>query len=360
MKYAELRNYVGGAFVSPAAPRSFLDVYNPSSGDVISRVPLSDAAELDAAVHTARAAFSAWSALPIKERVQVFYRYKALLEKHIDELSALVTEENGKIASEARAEVLKAAELTEFACSLPQITPGEVLEVSRGVECRIERFPLGVVASIAPFNFPNMVPHWTIPNAIALGNCMILKPSELVPLSAGRIAELLKEAGLPAGVFQVVHGGREVVEAICDHPDIAAVSFVGSTRVAKIVYRRATSNLKRCLALGGAKNHLIVMPDADREMAASNIVASMSGCAGQRCMAASVMVAVSKTDHIIERMAEVARAMVPGRDVGPVISAAAKERITTYIDEAEARGAKVIVDGRSAKVPGRENGYFLG
>ena len=359
MKYDALRNYVGGGFVA-AESRSFLDVYNPSSGDVISKVPLSEALEVDAAVASARAAFPAWSATPIKERVQVFYRYKSLLERNIDELAALVTEENGKIASEARAEVLKSAELTEFACSLPQITPGEVLEVSRGVECRIERFPLGVVASIAPFNFPNMVPNWTIPNAIALGNCMILKPSELVPISAGRIAELLKEAGLPDGVFQVVHGGRVAVEAICDHPDIAAVSFVGSTKVAKVVYKRATSNLKRCLALGGAKNHLIVMPDADREMAATNIVASMSGCAGQRCMAASVMVAVSKTDHIIERMAEVARAMVPGRDVGPVISAAAKERITTYIDEAEARGAKVIVDGRRAVVAGRENGFYLG
>jgi malonate-semialdehyde dehydrogenase (acetylating)/methylmalonate-semialdehyde dehydrogenase len=360
MKYAELRNYVGGGFVAPPNSRPFLDVYNPSSGDVISKVPLSEAAEVDAAVQAARSAFPAWSATPIKERVQVFYRYKALLEKHIDELSALVTEENGKIASEARAEVLKSAELTEFACSLPQITPGEVLEVSRGVECRIERFPLGVVASIAPFNFPNMVPNWTIPNAIALGNCMILKPSELVPISAGRIAELLAEAGLPAGVFQVVHGGKTAVEAICDHPDIEAVSFVGSTKVAKIVYRRATSNLKRCLALGGAKNHLIVMPDADREMAATNIVASMSGCAGQRCMAASVMVAVSKTDHIIERMAEVARAMVPGKDIGPVISAAAKERILQYIDEAESKGATVVVDGRNARVAGRENGFFLG
>jgi malonate-semialdehyde dehydrogenase (acetylating) / methylmalonate-semialdehyde dehydrogenase len=359
MKYDSLRNYVGGDFIATES-RPFLDVYNPSSGDVISKVPLSEALEVDAAVAAARAAFPAWAATPIKERVQVFYRYKSLLERHIDELAALVTEENGKIASEARAEVLKSAELSEFACSLPQITPGEVLEVSRGVECRIERFPLGVVASIAPFNFPNMVPNWTIPNAIALGNCMILKPSELVPISAGRIAELLKEAGLPAGVFQVVHGGRVAVEAICDHPDIAAVSFVGSTRVAKVVYKRATSNLKRCLALGGAKNHLIVMPDADREMAATNIVASMSGCAGQRCMAASVMVAVSKTDHIIERMAEVARGMVPGRDIGPVISAAAKERITTYIDEAEARGAKVIVDGRRAVVAGSENGYYLG
>jgi len=360
MKYAELRNYVGGDFVASPASRPFLDVHDPSSGDVISRVPLSAAEDVDAAVRAARAAFPAWSATPIKERVQVFYRYKALLERHIDELAALVTEENGKIASEARAEVLKAAEVTEFACSLPQITAGEVLEVSRGVECRVERFPVGVVASIAPFNFPNMVPNWTIPNAVALGNCMILKPSELVPISAGRIAELLAEAGLPPGVFQVVHGGREAVEAICDHPGIAAVTFVGSTNVAKIVYRRATSNLKRCLALGGAKNHLIVMPDADREMAASNIVASMSGCAGQRCMAASVMVAVSRTDHIIERMVDVARGMMPGKDIGPVISAAAKERITRYIDEAESLGAKVLVDGRGSRVPGKESGFFLG
>ncbi len=358
LKHPEVRNYIGGTFVDADLPA--LDVYDPSSGGVISRVPLSGADHLAAAVRHAEKAFPAWSHTPIKERVQVFYRYKALLEQHIDELSALVTEENGKIASEARAEVLKSAELSEFACSLPQIAPGEVLEVSRGVECRIERFPVGIVASIAPFNFPNMVPNWSIPNAIALGNCMILKPSELVPLSAGRIAELLKEAGLPDGVFQVVHGGREVVEAICDHPKIAAVSFVGSTKVAKIVYRRATSNLKRCLALGGAKNHLIVMPDADVEMASSNIVASMSGCAGQRCMAASVMLAVAKTDHIIERMVDQARRMVPGRDIGPVISAEAKARITRYIDEAEAAGAKVLVDGRGVRVPGREGGYFVG
>ena len=358
MKYAEVQNCIGGAFVSADVPT--LDVYNPSSGEVLSRVPLSGGREVDAAVSAAQAAFPAWSATPIKERVQVLYRYKTLLERHIDELAALVTEENGKIASEARAEVLKSAELTEFACSLPQIVTGEVLEVSRGVECRVERYPVGVVAAITPFNFPNMVPNWSIPNAIALGNCMILKPSELVPLSARRIVELLAEAGLPPGVLQVVHGGQQVVEAICDHPGIAAVSFVGSTKVAQIVYRRATGNLKRCLALGGAKNHLIVMPDADREMASSNIVASMSGCAGQRCMAASVMVAVSATDHIIARMVEHARAMVMGRDVGPVISMAAKERITRYIDEAEAQGATILVDGRHTTVPGHEGGYYVG
>ena len=358
MKYPEIRNYIGGAFAAAELPG--IDVFDPSAGTVISRVPMSGVNELNAAVTAAKRAFPAWSAMPIKQRVQVFFRYKTLLEKHIDELAALISEENGKITSEARAEVEKAAELCEFACSLPQIATGEVLEVSRGVECRIERFPLGVVAGIAPFNFPNMVPHWSIPNAIALGNCFILKPSELVPLSAGRIAELLTEAGLPAGVFQVVHGGRDVVEAICDHPDISAISFVGSTKIAKAVYRRATNNLKRCLALGGAKNHLIVMPDADKEMAASNIIASMSGCAGQRCMAASVMVAVSATDHVIARMVKIAKAMVPGKDLGPVISAEARARIINYINEAEAQGAKVIVDGRKVVVAGREKGYFLG
>jgi malonate-semialdehyde dehydrogenase (acetylating)/methylmalonate-semialdehyde dehydrogenase len=358
MKYPAVRNYLNGSFVLDDLPA--IDVYDPSEGSVISSVPLSSQREVDRAVESARAAFPDWSATPIKERVQVFYRYKALLERHLDDLSALVTEENGKIPSEARAEVLKSAELTEFACSLPQIAPGEVLEVSRGVECRIERFPLGIVAVITPFNFPNMVPNWSIPNAIALGNCLILKPSELVPLSAGRIAELLREAGLPEGVLQVVHGGKEAVEAICDHPGIAAISFVGSTKVAKIVYRRGTATLKRVLALGGAKNHLIVMPDADQEMTASNVVASMSGCAGQRCMAASVMVAVARTDHIIRCMVEHARRMVPGKDLGPVISSEAKARIERYIGEAEAAGAEVLVDGRKAFVPGREGGYYLG
>ena len=337
-----------------------IEVHDPGTGKLISTVTPSTPDDVSGAVQVARRAQASWAGTPIKERVQVFYRYKTLLERHIDELSALVTLENGKIDSEARAEILKAAELTEFACSLPQIASGEVLEVSKGVECRIERHPVGIVSSITPFNFPSMVPHWSIPNAIALGNCMILKPSELVPLSAGRIAEMLQEAGLPDGVFQVVHGGKEVVDAICDHPDIAGISFVGSTKTAKVVYRRATSNLKRCLALGGAKNHLIVMPDADPEMASSNIIASMTGCAGQRCMAASVMVAVSTTDHVIERMITNASRMRIGVDIGPVISAEAKARITRYIDEAEAAGAKVLLDGRGVKVPGREGGYFIG
>jgi malonate-semialdehyde dehydrogenase (acetylating)/methylmalonate-semialdehyde dehydrogenase len=288
------------------------------------------------------------------------FRYRSYLERDIEELTALITEENGKVYAEAKAEILKSIELCEFACSLPQIAAGEVLEVSRGVECRIERYPVGVVASITPFNFPNMVPNWTIPNALTLGNCMILKPSELVPLSSMRIAELLREAGLPEGVFQIVHGGKDVVEAICDHSGIDAISFVGSTKIAKLVYRRGTANLKRVLALGGAKNHLIVMPDADLEMTSSNVVASMSGCAGQRCMAASVMVAVSETDHIIQRMIQYARKVVPGQNLGPVISKEAKERIERYITEAEKEGAVVLVDGRKTVVPGKENGYYVG
>lgn len=358
LQYPETRNYIGGKFVTQT--NKTMDVITPLSGEVLSHVTLSDAADLDRAVQTAKAAFPAWSATPIKERVQVFYRYKTLLEKNLKELAQLVHEENGKTIEEATAEVEKSIELTEFACSLPQLISGELLEVSKGVECRVEHKPLGVVASIAPFNFPNMVPHWTIPNAIALGNCMILKPSEQVPISAIRISELLKEAGLPDGVFNVVNGDREIVEAICDHPDIEAVSFVGSTKVAKIVYRRSTGNLKRCIALGGAKNHLIVLPDAHPEMTASNITSSMSGCAGQRCMAASAMVAVGPLDAIIQRICDEARKIIPGINLGSVISKEAKERIERYITEAEKAGAKILVDGRNCVVPGKENGFYVG
>jgi malonate-semialdehyde dehydrogenase (acetylating)/methylmalonate-semialdehyde dehydrogenase len=219
---------------------------------------------------------------------------------------------------------------------------------------------VGVVASIGPFNFPAMVPNWTIPNALALGNCMIIKPSEKVPLSVGRLALLLREAGLPDGVFNIVNGDSEIVSAICDHPGIEAVSFVGSTRVAKLVYQRATQQLKRCLALGGAKNHLLVLPDAQPEMTAQNIAASMSGCAGQRCMAASAMVAVGNVDVIIERICMEARKIVPGQNLGAVIDATAKARIERYITEAEEQGAKVLVDGRGYKVAGREGGSYVG
>jgi malonate-semialdehyde dehydrogenase (acetylating) / methylmalonate-semialdehyde dehydrogenase len=354
-----LLNYIGGRWVDSHSAE-FLPVMNPSTGQQIAAVPLSTARDVDDAVQTASAAFEEWSHTPIKERVQVFYRFKTLMEKHFDSLAALVNEENGKIMSEAEAEIAKAIEVTEFACSMPQLASGEIMEVSKGVECRIDRHPLGVVASITPFNFPNMVPNWTIPNALVLGNTMILKPSQLVPLSSIRIAELLKEAGLPDGVFNVVHGAQVTVEALCDHPMIQAITFVGSTKVAKIVYARATSRHKRALCLGGAKNHLIVLPDANEEMSATNIAASMTGCAGQRCMAASAMVGVGPVDHIIERLCEEAKKIVPGKNLGSVISKEAKERIERCIAEAEEQGAKVLVDGRGAAVEGKEGGYYVG
>ncbi len=359
MKYSPIQNFIGGKFISPQTDRK-LDVVSPVDGSLLSTVPMSSAKELDDAVKAAKAAYPAWSKTPYKERVQVFFRYKTLLEKHLKELAELCSEENGKTYGESVAEIEKSIELTEFATSLPQLVTGEVLEVSRGVECRTEHVALGVVASIVPFNFPSMVPNWTLPNAIALGNCMIMKPSEKVPLSCGRLAELLKEAGLPDGVFSIVHGDVEIVEAICDHPGIEAVSFVGSTKVAKIVYQRATSNYKRCLALGGAKNHLMVLPDAIPGMTAQNVAASMSGCAGQRCMAASAMIGVGNVDAIIDKICEEARKIVPGENLGAVINKESKQRIERYIGEAERDGAKILVDGRNAKVNGKENGTYVG
>ena len=359
MKYLPVQNYINGKFVNADSQRK-LDVTSPVDGNHLSTVPMSTAKDLDAAITSAKAAFTTWSKFPIKERVQVFFRYKYLLEENLKELAELVQEENGKTYNEAVAEIEKSIELTEFACSLPQLVTGEILEVSKGVECRTEHVPLGVVASIVPFNFPCMVPNWTIPNAIALGNCMILKPSEKVPLSAARLAQLLTEAGLPEGVFNIVNGDSEIVEAICDHPGIEAVSFVGSTKVAKIVYQKATHHFKRVLALGGAKNHLVVLPDAKEDLTAQNVTASMSGCAGQRCMAASAMVGVGNVDHIIQKICEEARKIIPGKNLGAVISKEAKERIEKYITEAEQQGAKILVDGRGAKVQGKENGTYVG
>ncbi|HNF29274.1 MAG TPA: CoA-acylating methylmalonate-semialdehyde dehydrogenase [Chitinophagaceae bacterium] len=359
MKYPAIQNFINGKFVSASTTKT-MDVISPLNGSHLSTVPMSAYNDLDNAVRAAKAAFPAWSKTPIKERVQVFFRYKTLLEKHLKELAELCTEENGKTYAESVAEIEKCVELTEFATSLPQLIQGEILEVSKGVECRTEHAPLGVVASIVPFNFPSMVPNWTIPNAIALGNCMIIKPSEKVPLSCGRLAEILKEAGLPDGVFNVVHGDVEIVEAICDHPGIEAVSFVGSTKVAKIVYQRATQNLKRCLALGGAKNHLLVLPDAIPDMTAQNVAASMSGCAGQRCMAASAMVAVGSVQHIIDKICEEAKKIIPGKNLGAVINKESQLRIEKYITEAEQQGAKILVDGRNTKVEGQEYGTYVG
>lgn len=358
MKYPTVQNFVDGQFVPCEGEHA--DVISPLDGATLSRVPLSGAAHVAAAVEAAKRAFAAWSAETLKQRAQVAYAYREQLRRNVEELAGLIHEENGKTLDEARAELMRSIEVTEFACSLPQVAAGEVLEVSRGVECRVERSPLGVVASVSPFNFPSMVPHWTIPIAITLGNTMVFKPSEKVPLSAVRTAELLTAAGLPPGVFNVIHGERPVVEALCDHPLVKAITFVGSTPAAKSVYVRATSHFKRALALGGAKNHLIVLPDAEVQPTAASVVASMAGCAGQRCMAAATLIAVGEVEHIIDKVCSEARRLVPGKNLGPVISAAAKSRIERCIAEAEAAGAKVLLDGRGVVVPLSEGGYYLG
>ncbi|MFZ4704522.1 MAG: CoA-acylating methylmalonate-semialdehyde dehydrogenase [Bacteroidales bacterium] len=360
MKYQEVNNYINGEFVSCNNKR--MDVDSPLTGTVISTVPLSTYNDVDSAAKAAKAAFPAWSGMTSKMRSQILYTYREIVEQNVANIAAIIHDENGKTMDEAIAEVHKSIELTEFACSIPQIAVGEVLEVSVGVECRSEYAPLGVVACINPFNFPHMVPHWTVPNALALGNCVILKPSELTPLTAMKMAEMLKQAGLPDGVFNIVNGAKDVVEAICDHPEIKAVSFVGSTPVAQIVYRRATSNLKRCLALGGAKNHLIVLPDANLELSAADIAASMCGSAGQRCMAASVMIAVGNVNPLIEKLCAETSKFIPGIKMPPIISRQSRENLINYIAEAEKKGAKLLVDGRKfindniADV----NGYYLG
>lgn len=340
-----LQNFVGGKAVVSDSSQA-LPVTNPATGEIIAEVPLSTPAELDAAVRAAAEAQVAWGVTPLKDRVQVMYRLKALVERDVERLIAVVTLENGKTLEESRASVLRAVECIEFAASLPQLVPGRVMEVSAGVECRFTRAPLGVVAGITPFNFPFMVPLWMIPMAVSLGNAFVLKPSEQTPLSAMEIARLMAEAGLPAGVFSVVHGGREIVEAICDHPEIKAVGFVGSSRVARAVYRRSAEQGKRVRAMGGAKNHLVVVPDADPEMTADNVVASVTGCAGQRCMAASVLLAVGDCDRIVDRIREKLAGVVGGRDIGPIISRAAFDRIDGYLDRAEEGGARLVLDGR--------------
>ncbi len=342
-----LTNFIGGRAVKSASART-LPVTAPLTGEILAHVPLSTAADLDDAVKAAAEAQPAWGATPLKDRVQVFFRAKTIIENELDALAERITEENGKTLAESRGSILRAVECLEFAASLPQIAAGSVLEVSRGVECKTYRSPLGVVAGITPFNFPFMVPLWMIPMAIGLGNAFILKPSEQTPLSALEIARILREAGLPDGIFSVVHGDREIVEAICDHPGISAVGFVGSTRVARKVYERGTAAGKRVRALGGAKNHLVVVPDADPEMTASNVVSSVTGCAGQRCMAASVLLAVGDVEHILDRIREKMAALRAGRDIGAIINEGAYERITGYLDRAEANGARLTLDGRDA------------
>ena len=358
MRWTDARNLIGGVWCDALDDHGRLDVINPRHGQAIAQVHMSGAADVDAAVVAAKAALQQWQELPVRERAQVFYRLRELMHRDLKSLSWLVSHENGKTYAESEAEVLKAIECVEFGCSLPNLAAGTELEVSRGVSCRLEYAPVGIVAGVTPFNFPMMVPLWMLPQALVGGNAFILKPSEQTPLSTLALGELFREAGLPDGIFNVVQGGREVVEALCDHPGIGAFGFVGSTRVAKMVYGRASMAGKRALCLGGAKNHLIVVPDADLDVAAGNIVASFTGCAGQRCMAAANLLAVGDVDHIIDEIKVRASALMLGSDLGAINSAESVQRIQGYIAGAEKDGAKVIVDGRGVKPT--EGGYWVG
>jgi malonate-semialdehyde dehydrogenase (acetylating)/methylmalonate-semialdehyde dehydrogenase len=362
--FGKLKNWVGNKLVESKATK-YMELNTPYTGEVIGEVPYGTAEDVNAATEVAKAAFKLWSNTNIKERVQVMFRLKALMERDFEELKQLVSLENGKTLAEAHGDVAKAIEVLEFGCSIPNKIYAPMLEVSNGIYCQVIKEPIGVVASIVPFNFPIMCPMWTIPIALTVGNTMILKPSEQVPLGAMKLAALLKEAGLPDGVLNVVHGGVDVVNAICDNQDIKALSFVGSTKVAKIVYGRAATNGKRVLALGGAKNHLILMPDANLETAPMQIVDSAMGCAGQRCMAASLMVAVGDCDKHIEGMVAYAKSIKLGEKQGTVINKQSVERINNYITQAEKMGAKILVDGRNQKpensdMKGLEGGFWVG
>ncbi len=362
-----LDNFIGGRWVS-ASTAEFFDVHNPAVGDVIGRTPLSTGADVAAAVQAATEVFPAWRDTPVNARTQVLYRFKALLEEHFEEMARIVTTEHGKTLNEARGSVRRGIECVEVACGAPSLMQGFGLEdISAGIDCHVVRQPLGVCAAIAPFNFPAMVPMWFLPFAIATGNTFVLKPSEQVPLSQRKMVDLLSRCDLPAGVVNIVNGGRDVVNAICDHPGIRAVSFVGSTPVAKHVYQRGTHAGKRVQALGGAKNFVVVMPDANFDRSIDIIAESFYGCAGERCLAGSMLVPIGSAHaEARDRMVATAKALrvgdgaQPGVTMGPVISAAHKERVVGYINKGVAEGAKLLVDGRETRVADRPHGYFVG
>jgi malonate-semialdehyde dehydrogenase (acetylating) / methylmalonate-semialdehyde dehydrogenase len=358
-----LENVIGGRR-APADGATLQDVLDPATGETLAKVPLSDAAAVDTAARAAAHAADEWADTPVMERARLMFRVQALLERDFDELAETVVRENGKSLDEARGEVRRGIDVVEFAAGMPTLMLGGALEqVSRGVDTELFRHPLGVVAAITPFNFPAMVPLWTAPIAIAAGNTYILKPSPRTPLSAMRLADLFEEAGAPPGVFNVVHGGEEAVLALCDHELIRAVSFVGSAPVAKAVYTRAAAAGKRAQALAGAKNHIVVMPDADLDVAVPGMFSSAFANAGQRCLAGAVGVAVGAIgDELSDRLAEMAREarLGPGLDpestITPVTTEEARARIAGYIALGEQEGAQILVDGR------REDGggFFLG
>ncbi|MBC7595803.1 MAG: CoA-acylating methylmalonate-semialdehyde dehydrogenase [Kineosporiaceae bacterium] len=360
-------HWIGGKF-TPGQGDRFGDVFNPALGTPQSRVNLATASDVDAAVAAAQSAFETWGSTSVSARVRIMFTFRELLVQHEGELAELISQENGKMIGDARGEVMRGREVVEFACGIPQLLKGEFSDqISAGVDSHTFRQPLGVVAGITPFNFPIMVPLWMHPVAIACGNTFILKPSERVPGASDMVARLYAEAGLPDGVFNVVHGDKVAVDAILEHPDIAAVSFVGSTPIAKYVHEGATKAGKRVQALGGAKNHAVVMPDADLDYAADHLVAAGYGSAGQRCMAISAVIAVGPVaDELIVKVKERTLALRigagndPGADMGPLVTAAARDRVLDYVAQGEAAGADLVVDGREHTVEGHESGFFVG
>ncbi len=362
-----IQHWIAGSETTGASTR-FGPVYNPATGAQQAQVALAEPADVDAAVAAARKAFDEWQDVSLIRRARVMFALRDLIERNLDELSGLVADEHGKVFSDAKGEVIRGLEVVEFASGIPSLLKGEFSEqVSTDVDAYSFRQPLGVCAGITPFNFPVMVPMWMHPVAIATGNTFVLKPSERDPSASDFIARLYAEAGLPEGVFNVVHGDKVAVDAILDHPGIDAVSFVGSTPIARYVHQRASANGKRVQALGGAKNHAVVMPDADLEFAANHITAAGYGSAGQRCMAISAVVAVGDAgDALVARLREKALDVKvgPGRDrdseMGPVVTPEAKTRIVGYVDRGVQAGACLVVDGRGLQVAGHEDGFFVG
>ncbi|MBC7712283.1 MAG: aldehyde dehydrogenase family protein [Rhizobacter sp.] len=353
------QNFVNGQFQNAKGEK--IDIVSPYNGKKIGEMHSSTKADVDAACEAAAIAQKEWADVPMKERTKVMFNFRNILLRDLEEIAHLKSSESGKCFAEGQAGLMKGIEVLEFAISLQNMDIGGRVEVSRGVSCEYRREPVGVVANITPFNFPAMVPMWTIPIALTLGNAYIWKPSEKTPLTSLRIAAALKEAGLPDGLFQVLQGGREAVEAVIDNKNVKAIGFVGSTKIAKTVYDRGTQLGKRVLALGGAKNHIVLLPDATPDLAGVGIADSFTGCAGQRCMAASVLLAVGEVDQHIKKIIERASSMVLGESMGAIITKTQVEFLRSAIDRAEKAGAKILLDGRKAKAPaGMEEGNWIG
>jgi malonate-semialdehyde dehydrogenase (acetylating)/methylmalonate-semialdehyde dehydrogenase len=364
----KVNHFIGGKQVAGTSGRAG-DIYNPATGEIQGTVHFADKSEVDGVVASARAAFEEWSQTPVARRASVLFRFQNLLVEHCDELTGILVREHGKVWDDALGEITRAIEVVEFACGIPQLLKGEHSEqVGPGIDSWGVRQPLGVVAAITPFNFPMMVPLWTLPIAVACGNSYILKPSERDPSASVRVAELFKEAGLPDGVFNVVHGDKEVVDALIEHPDVEAVSFVGSTPVAEYIHRTGNARGKRVQALGGAKNHAVVMPDADLEQAVNALTGAAFGSAGERCMAIAVAVAVGDVgNELVDRLAEkagnlkIGNGMDRSNEMGPLVTREHLNRVTGYISTGVEEGATLVVDGRGFEPPSElEEGFFIG